>query len=298
MSNELGQNRQEPGSRLRHPLALPSSAICRRGADGNEGPFDVRWFPNSRSEVLALRRNSLGLRRLVVGPDPELQLNRSDFNHCAVGQPHMARDGRVLNERAVLASEVLNDNRVVSPDDSDAGMTPRHAGSIQPDGALWIAANGIVPILEHDHALVPHQPESNGRSLSKRRAIRPLYGLAAECIANRVNRADEFRVQPGVLERAPDLRDQHIQVRVHDVGIRPDPSMEVGFVQHPRPMLDQRSQQIERLRGQADLAAAAMQKLPRARIQGEIREPNPHSRCRTAKTLEIHKNYRRASSTY
>ena len=68
---------------------------------------------------------------------------------------------------------------------------------------------------------------------------------------------------PGVLEGAPDLGDQHIQVRVHDIGIRPDPSMEVGLVQHPRPLLDQRRQQIECLGGQADLASAAMQKLPR-----------------------------------
>src|SRR5712691_3025188 len=105
-----------------------------------------------------------------------------------------------------------------------------------------------------------------------------------------MNRADELRVAPGVLERAPDLGDEHIQVCVDDVGVWPDPSVELGLVQHRRPLLDQRGEQIERLWGQADLAPAAMQKLPRGRIQGEIRESNPHSRWRTAKTLEIHKN--------
>jgi len=51
--------------------------------------------------------------------------------------------------------------------------------------------------------------------------------------------------------------------------------VELGLVQHRRPLLDQRGEQIERLWGQADLAPAAMQKLPRGRIQGEIRsEPS------------------------
>jgi hypothetical protein len=123
------------------------------------------------------------------------------------------------------------------------------------------------------------------------------YGLTAERIANRMNRADELGVAPGVLERAPDLGDQHIQVRVHDIRVRPDPPVKVGFVQHVRPLLDQRGQQVERLWRQAYLASPAMQKLPRGRIQGEIRESNPHSRCRTAKTLEIHNNYGSAPDT-
>jgi hypothetical protein len=66
--------------------------------------------------------------------------------------------------------------------------------------------------------------------------------------------------------------------------------VQVSLVEHRRPPLDERRQQIERFRRQTDLASAAMQKLPRGRIQREIRESNPHSRCGTAKTLEIHKN--------
>src|SRR6185436_12902595 len=107
--------------------------------------------------LLALLWNSLGFPRLVLGPDPQRQRHRSDLNHCAVGQPHLAGDRRVLNERAVLALEILKQNRVVSADGSDPGMPARHAGRIQPDGALRIAAHDVVAVFQHEHALVPHQ---------------------------------------------------------------------------------------------------------------------------------------------
>ena len=53
-----------------------------------------------------------------------------------------------------------------------------------------------------------------------------------------MNRADEHGVAPRIPERTPDLGDQHIQVRLHDVRIRPDPSVELGFVDDSRPLRD------------------------------------------------------------
>src|SRR5579864_6067075 len=74
--------------------------------------------------LFARRTDSLGFRRLALGPDPQLQLNRSNLHHGPVGQPHLARDRQALNDCAVLASEVLKENRIVSADGSDPRVPP------------------------------------------------------------------------------------------------------------------------------------------------------------------------------
>jgi hypothetical protein len=175
----LSERRPRPGgmdgrSNGRRCTTSADSRRCvqdpRAGAhpDPAAGLADRTRLEAVSSHGLAPGRDPLGFRRLALRPDSQRHLDRSDLNHRAVCQPHFAGDERVLHDRAVLAPEVLKEHRIVSANGSNAGVTTRDAGRIEPDRALGIPADGVVPVLEHDHPLVPHQPESNRRRFPRR----------------------------------------------------------------------------------------------------------------------------------
>ena len=63
--------------------------------------------PHEAPESAPLARDPLGLRRAVGAPHVQRQLDRSEAERASLRQRHRALDERALEERAVLAAQVL-----------------------------------------------------------------------------------------------------------------------------------------------------------------------------------------------
>src|SRR5262249_27027377 len=133
--------------------------------------------------------------RSFFRPYPQLQLNRPDMNHVAIGEPRRSRDRLVLKQGAVLSAKILDHDGVARARDVNPGMTPRHARRIKPDVALRIASDDVVAVVEDEGTLVPEQPEARlaggGRPL---RVPTELDRFGRERVADAVRRPDEPRL--------------------------------------------------------------------------------------------------------
>jgi hypothetical protein len=67
----------------------------------------------------------------------------------------------------------------------------------------------------------------------------------------------EFGLLPVVADGSPDFAHQNVEIGVGNVGIRPDSRVQRLLLDDLRPALDQRAEQVERLRGEMDLCARA-----------------------------------------
>ena len=72
---------------------------------------------------------------------------------------------------------------------------------------------------------------------------------------------DERRLLWTVPDGAPDFTHQDIEVGINHIGLRPDPRVQVLFLDNLGPAFNQRTEQVERLRRQVNLCPLA-QKLP------------------------------------
>ena len=72
-----------------------------------------------------------------------------------------------------------------------------------------------------------------------------------------MNGADEFLLSRAVAERPPNFTDEDVEIRIHDVGIRPDSCLEPGLVEDLWPALDEGAEQVERLGRQVNVRGAA-----------------------------------------
>jgi len=97
-----------------------------------------------------------------------------------------------------------------------------------------------------------------------------------------VRRLDEQRRSRLVTAGAPDFGNQHIEVGLDDERVRPDLRKEIGLRHHVRPVCEQNSQQIERLRRQVHFllrqAGRASYELPRFGIEHEVAKAHLHTR--------------------
>jgi hypothetical protein len=107
---------------------------------------------------------------------------------------------------------------------------------------------------------------------SQQRVVR---ARAVAAGSNTVHGPDESRTLRFVLHRFPDFADQHVQIRIADVGIGPDSCVQLGLSEDLRPPFEQNPEQVEGLRGKVDLELLAAQ-LPRLRVDGERSDSNPH----------------------
>ena len=78
---------------------------------------------------------------------------------------------------------------------------------------------------------------------------------------------------------ATNLANEDIQVRFDDVGVRPDSRQQGGLLDDVGPAFEQGAQEVERLRGQRDLAILRGQS-PCPRVDGEGAEADVSSRAR------------------
>jgi hypothetical protein len=76
-------------------------------------------------------------------------------------------------------------------------------------------------------------------------------------------------------EGAPDFSDQNIQIRFHDVTVRPECPEEIVFTDDVRPACEQEAQQVERFRGKMNFLPV-FQKLSGVGIENELLETHSH----------------------
>jgi len=70
-----------------------------------------------------------------------------------------------------------------------------------------------------------------------------------------VHRPNKPRRLPVVAQRLPDFSNHHIEIGLDDERIRPDGGQQVVLRQHVRPARQERTQQVERLGREPDIAA-------------------------------------------
>ena len=135
------------------------------------------------------------------------------------------------------------------------------------------------PSVEPERASFRDHPAR--RRARRRRRRRPrlagdVGSAATERVSNPMYRADEAWLPRGVLQSPPDLADEDVEVRVHDIGVRPDPGLQLGFLHDARALVDQTPQQVEGLGRQVELGTVAKE-LPRVRVDGEWAESKSHA---------------------
>jgi hypothetical protein len=79
---------------------------------------------------------------------------------------------------------------------------------------------------------------------------------------------DEPRIPRVVSERAPNLGNQYVQAAVHHVRLGPHLRVQIGLLEHFRPVLEEQAKQVEGFGGQMEGGLAPAQ-LPRLRIDSE-----------------------------
>src|SRR4029077_6706197 len=103
-----------------------------------------RW----RQRLFAPATNPLGFGGVVGCPEADGQIDGANLDDVAIGQRDFSIDGRAPNERAVGASQVLEQHAPAAAVDANHRVAARDAGRIQPDGASRIASDAVVSLRE------------------------------------------------------------------------------------------------------------------------------------------------------
>lgn len=153
-------------------------------------------------------------------------------------------------------------------------MPAGDARHIDPDGALRIAADDRLGLLQHNRTAVTDEPEPARVEFRSDRAL--FLGVAAKGIAHTMRRSQITRLLRIVTQGRTDLRRQIVQIGINDVRAGPEPLPQRLLGDDAWTAGDEHRQQIEGLRGQMDLGLLpASQELTRARIEREVAEGHP-----------------------
>ena len=112
--------------------------------------------------------------------------------------------------------------------------------------------------------------------------------MTRERVAEAVRGTDKTWRARAIASRLADFRNQIRQIRLGDEGVRPQPLLEFGFREDARAHIDQRGEELERLRRQVH-AASITQQLPRIAVERERTEGRRHKPPR--KNLPISREF-------
>src|SRR5688572_27857402 len=154
-------------------------------------------------------------------------------------------NARAVDERPVGAAAIL-DRRSISLD-CDAGMLPRHALRVDPDGARRVTSDDVLPLGERKRRFLPAQPPLELVLFRGSGHGAGMADLGAEQVAAARHRGDIGGSLRVVAENTPDLGDGVADVRFVDEHIRPDAILKRCLADDCRPVLYEDLEQIERL---------------------------------------------------
>src|SRR5215813_4340038 len=129
-------------------------------------------------------------------------------------------------------------------------MAPGYVRIIDIDATRRISPDDIVSLRENKVAIPSDEPATHPR-----RDLLDFSGAPAECESDSVHRSNESRSLRVVGKGAPDFSDQNIQIRFHNVTVRPDFPEEIVFGDHVGPAGEQQAKHVERFRGKMDLVS-------------------------------------------
>src|SRR5699024_6519026 len=123
------------------------------------------------------------------------------MDDVAVVQLHAGADAGAADERAVRALQILDRRGSAAHDET--GLASRHAGDVDPDATVGLAADDRLTLRQHDGAVADDQPAA-------RVADRPdrffrIFYIGDEGVAAPVRGPDEARRLGGIAERTADF---------------------------------------------------------------------------------------------
>ena len=161
----------------------------------------------------------------------------------SIGQRTGRRQQFVVEPRTVLASEVLERDRVSN---HDAGMTSRDRRRLDLDHVIGSSTQNIRSFIKSDPCRVTEQPR--GRPLGRHRPRGRLADqhLSGKAVADAVYSADPGR-RSALINRVPDLVDQCLKAGFGDERVGPQLSVDVVLRDGFGTALEEEQQQVKRL---------------------------------------------------
>ena len=252
-------------------------------------PF-MRWVRGAGRRVSAgvADRTALDrLRRRAAARLHERDVDGSDRDHVAAPHVDDAIDRLAVEERPVLAVEILVGEPAGRHD--DAAVDAGHARVVDAN-QLIAAADDVAPWRQLDPLIVPPRLPA-GRPAGARRRGRS--GLD-EGVAEPMHGAHEPRRVPRIPERRPHFADEVREVGLDHENAGPDGFHQLLLAERPRPRRDQHFQEVVGLRREPHRARPATQH-PRIRIDVQTHRTRNASPARLLRSRQRSNGPRRIS---